>query len=202
MRQNVKAVLFGMIGLLLALPSHATLITQTIDFSFTDFSTTGPTVPHDFIEGTVVFTYDNATSTSIFGQSVDSLTFSTPNSFFPTTDLLFDLRIGTDKLFATNGHEFSFYYSERPVSLIHGVGSTDFLIDAAGASTTPGTGPLGMLMIYSERPTASEFGFFSSSLNTNSTSFELANVTPLPAPGAAVLLLLGLVGLVRSRPVS
>ena len=62
------------------------------------------------VTGEVSFTYDSATTTSIFGQAVDSVSFSMPAGFFLTSDVKFDLKLGADKITQSNDYEFDFYH--------------------------------------------------------------------------------------------
>lgn len=80
-----------------AAPARAALITQTIDFYFDDFQNPGGPLPaYGSVQGSVTFTYDTATTTSIHEQAVDSIAFTSPAGTFDTSDVRFSLLLGND----------------------------------------------------------------------------------------------------------
>lgn len=190
--------------LLSAASAQAAVITQTIDFSyddgFTDIGGAGATAPYDPVSGSVTLTYDNATTTSLIGQSVDSISFSAPVAVLPTSGVFFDLRINPDVAFpAFTGYEINIYFDEFAVSAAH---PADFLIRIATALThMPGddlsTGASSTIL-YSD---ADFFlSFFHSGEDTLSSTIA-AEASALPEPATLALIGLGLVaaGMTRRR---
>lgn len=109
--------------------AQAAVITQTINFNFTGFSTvTGSPVLHDPVTGQVVLTYDDASPVSVIGQAVDSISFSTPVGVFDTSNVFFDLRIPPDLQFSSQTpglYEYDVYHDALSVSVNQ---SDDFLL--------------------------------------------------------------------------
>jgi len=192
--------------LLSAVSVQAAVITQTIDFSydggFTDLGGGSATAPYDPVSGSVTLTYDNATTTSLVGQSVDNISFSTPVAIFPTSNVFFDLRINPDVgAPAFNGYEINIYFDEFAVSSVH---PADFLIRIAAALThMPGddlsTGASSTIL-YSD----DDFflSFFHSGEDTLSSTI-VTEASAMPEPGTLALVGLGLVaaGMARRRAV-
>ena len=80
-----------------AAPARAALITQTIDFYFDDFrNPDGPLPSYGSVQGSVTFTYDTATPTSIHEKAVDSIAFTSPGGVLNTSDVRFSLLLGND----------------------------------------------------------------------------------------------------------
>lgn len=186
--------------------ANAALITQTIDFSFDDFGpgalSSSPSLITD-VAGSVSFTYDTATPVSIINQAVDSISFSTPSGFFLTSDVRFDLRVGGDKLFATNSYELDFYTNLLGVEF-NLVGDFLFRIGAigpVGADVGPGIPTSGMAsqFLLIDRP-GSE-GFYQVSNTGTETSASVPVTTAVAEPAPLMVLGLGLAafGLLRRR---
>ena len=192
--------------------ANAALITQTITFSFDNFETSGlATTPSLVTEatGSVSFTYDTATPASIIGQAVDSISFTspTPPGFaFLTSNVMFDLRIGADKLFPTNDYELSIYQDEEGV-VFNKVG--DFLINigAGGPIGADVPGPFtGMAsqMLLIDQPGSDGFFKFANDQfgNTMSSSVPVTTEIAEPAPLMALGFGLAVLGLLLRRPVA
>tara|TARA_R110000787_G_scaffold25941_10_gene72705 strand:+ start:849 stop:1478 length:630 start_codon:yes stop_codon:yes gene_type:complete len=191
--------------LLSAAAAQAAVITQTINFSYENFTDIGggsAIPPYDPVSGSVTLTYDNATTTSLVGQSVDSISFSTPVAVFPTSGVFFDLRINPDVAApAFTGYEINIYFDEFAVGAAH---PADFLIRIATALThMPGddlsTGASSTIL-YSD----DDFflSFFHSGEDTLSSTI-VTEASALPEPATLPLIGLGLVaaGMARRRVV-
>jgi hypothetical protein len=180
-----------------AAPAHAAMITQTIDFSYSNFflvSGTG-TPANDPVEGSVTLTFDDASTTSIFGQAVDSISFTTPAATFQTTNVFFELRFGGDLVAPSNDYELDIYFDTLGVFIND---PTDFLLRIGGLGTPGGNydtlfgAPVGSHFLYGGNP--AEFGLFASSdKRLISTSVPVA--TSVPEPATALVLGAGLVAL-------
>ncbi len=183
--------------------ANAAPITQTISFSFNNFVPGGlSTAPSLVTEatGSVSFTYDTATPTSIFGQAVDSISFTspTPPGFsFLTSNVMFDLKIGADKNFATNDYELEFYQDELSV-VFNKVG--DFLISIAaggpiGADVPgPATRMAGLFLVI-DQPGSDGFYKFANALTGDVTSASVLVTAEIAEPAPLMVLGLGLAGL-------
>lgn len=198
----LKAATLGALALLTS-PAQAALITQTISFEETDFSLLGNgsvSPPFSTVSGTVVLTYDDATTTDIIGQAVDSVTFSTPTGVLEVTDVLFDLRVPPNVTFPQHTWEIDIYGADQgsPVSAVN---AADWLLYVVGLTPLGAdfnnTGVASQLL-YSDGQflNTGEFGVFSSSTNLSLTgsSVPAGSGTPVPAPTALLLLGLGLAG--------
>jgi len=181
--------------------ANAPLITQTINFSFSGFGpfavSMSPTLISD-VTGEVLFTYDSAATTSIFGQAVDSVSFSTPAGFFLTSDVKFDLKLCADKITQSNDYEFDFYHDELSVRS-NLVGDWLFRIGALGA---PGTSsPMGSQFLLIDRPGLEGFAHVSDQGAESLTSTSVPAATSVAEPAPLMVLGLGLAafGLIRRR---
>jgi len=177
--------------------ANAPLITQTINFSFSGFGqfavSMSPTLISD-VTGEVSFTYDSAATTSIFGQAVDSVSFSTPAGFFLTSDVKFDLKLCADKITQSNDYEFDFYHDELSVRS-NLVGDWLFRIGALGA---PGTSsPMGSQFLLIDRPGLE--GSDQGAESLTSTLVPAATSVAEPAPLMVLGLGLAAFGLIRRR---
>lgn len=184
---------------------QAAPITQTINFSFSGFApfgtSTSPTLFND-VAGTVSFSYDTATPTSIINQAVDSISFTTPSAFFLTSDVRFDLRIGGDKLFASNSYELDFYHNILGVEQ-NLVGDFLFRIGAFGpvGADVPGAGAMASQFLLIDRPGFEGFAHVSQNpaVLLTSTSVPAATGIPEPAPLMVLGFSLAAFGLARRR---
>ncbi|MGB0631122.1 MAG: hypothetical protein ACPGRZ_10535, partial [Alphaproteobacteria bacterium] len=178
----------------LATPAQAALITQTIGFSFSNFDEAGTFTPGpiQLIEGSVSFTFDDATPTSIFGQAVDSISFSTPVGVFDTSNVFFDLRIGADIVGPPiTQYELDIYHDTLPVFINV---TDDFLLQLASVNPVgaPFSNSAGTASLFSYSD--GNFGFFRS-------NEELLNSTSVPAtssvsaPASVAFLGLGMLAL-------
>jgi len=183
----------------LATPAQAALITQTIDFSFSGFEELGTFVPGPIatVEGTVSFTFDDATPVSIFGQGVDSITFTTPVGVSDTSNVFFDLRIGVDIVGPpTTQYELDIYHDTLPVFLNL---TDDFLLRVGTVNPvgSPFSNSFGTAAEFNYSD--GNFGFFGSNVHLlDSTSAPAAS--SIPAPASLAFLGLGLLAIgVRRR---
>lgn len=184
---------------------RAAPITQTINFSFDDFapfaSSTSPTLITE-VTGAVSFTYDNATPTSLFDQAVDSISFSTPSGFFLTSDVRFELRVGPDRLFASNSYELDFYHNMLGVES-NLVGDFLFRVGAIGpvGADVPGGGAMGGQFLLIDRPGTEGFAHVSQGQAALLTSTSVPAATEIPEPAPLMILGFGLaaLGLARRR---
>lgn len=183
--------------------AQAALITQTLNFEATGFVQNGvgpASPPYSTVSGTVVLTYDDATTTNITGQAVDSVSFTDPTGVFETTDVLFDLRIQPNVNFPQHAWEIDIYGSDQGsgVSLFN---SADWLLYVIGLN------PLGAdfnadsavatQFVHSDGNFSNgNFGFFTSDtvFSITGSSVPAGGGTPVPAPAALALLGLGLAG--------
>lgn len=180
---------------------NAAPITQTLNFSFTNFTAIGTATPTLVTEatGSVSFTYDTATPTSITGQAVDSFSFtsSTPPGFdFLTSNVLFDLRLGGDLLVATNTYEISFYQDEEPV-FFNKVGDFLILVGALGpiGADVPGGGLMGSQMLFIDKPGSEGFYQSANGASGSVTSSSVPVTAEIAEPAPLMVLGLGLAGL-------
>lgn len=195
----------GLIVLMFAFAgaANAALITQTINFEFSGFGPSGssssPSLVND-VTGALSLTYDTATPASILNGAVDSISFSTPSGFFLTSDVRFDLRVGADKLFASNSYELDFYTNVLGVEF-NLVG--DFLLRIAaigpiGADVPGGGAMAGQLLIIDRPGTEGSYQFSNAGIVT-STSVPAAIAVAEPLPLMALGLGLTAFGLMRIR---
>jgi len=179
-------------------PAQAALITQTLNFVFSDSGSgvTNSSQLYDPISGTAVFTYDDAATSSIFGQAVDSISFSTPTGVFQTGDVYFDMRIASDLTSPTNNYELDIYYQTLGVYLND---TTDFLLRVASLlprgdsfDTTTGS-PVAGLFNYSDEA----FTFYGENAAGLSSTSVAASGLPVavPEPGMLVIFGAGMIGL-------
>jgi MYXO-CTERM domain-containing protein len=201
--QKIRALAVGaVLSLFMATgAANAALITQTINFSFSGFGpfaiSTSPTLISD-VTGEVSFTYDSATTTSIFGQAIDSVSFSTPSGFFLTSDVKFDLKLGADKVSPVNDYEFDFYHDALGVQS-NLVGDWLFRIGALGA---PGTsGPMASQFLLIDRLGGEGFAHVSDQGAESLISTSVPVTTSVAEPAPLMVLGLGLAafGLIRRR---
>lgn len=194
----------GLIVSMLAFAGAATAapITQTLNFSFNNFTALGGATPTLVTEatGSVSFTYDTATPTSIIGQAVDSFAFTspTPPGFdFLTSNVLFDLRIGGDLLVPTNSYEISVYQDEEPV-LFNKVGDFLILVGAIGpiGADVPGPGAgFGTQMLFIDKPGSEGFYQTANGEPGAATSTSVPVTAQIAEPAPLMVLGLGLAGL-------
>ncbi len=192
----------------------ADVITQTIDFSFTNFAGIVGAIgsgAHDPISGAVTYTYD--TSASSVATAADSVSFSDPVGVFPTTNVFFDFRTGGDVNNAVNGFEFDFYFEELAV-----FGSkTDWLMQLGGSNPAPdfetgsssNTSVWAASFLYNDvaQSTTDDSGFYNSfdetlivtSSSDTGTGDPGGSQVPEPAAFAVMLLGLGSLLLMRRR---
>ncbi|MCB2109352.1 MAG: PEP-CTERM sorting domain-containing protein [Rhodobacteraceae bacterium] len=187
---------------LAAIPARAALITQFWDFSFDyDETSIGSGTPsYSTVAGTLSFTYDSATPSSLFHQAVDSIAFTIPGGLFHTSDIYFDLRLGPDLNFPPLGseprYEFSIYYDTEPVFLNN---ASDWLMRAAGIGFPGdefvfGSYPIA-LDFFTSSGNVSEYAFFSfAPTQVVSTTSLAGGGGDVPVPGSLALLGLGLAG--------
>ncbi len=199
--------------------ARAAIITQTIDFTFSNFfengTVTGIPAPQDPVSGSVSITFDDAMTTSIFGQSVDSISFTTPSGVFQDSDVRFDLVVGADisatriALFGTDSgsqnleYDLYLYQQELPVQLLE---QFDFLIHLASAETlgaefdTTAGGAVAALMTYSnfESP---NFPYYASNdeVLVSTTETETGSAVPEPASLGIMGLALLAMGVARRK---
>lgn len=183
--------------------AQAAPITQTLTFEVTDFfnlGSSGISPPFSTVSGTVVLTYDDATTNDITGQAVDSVTFSTPTGVLETSTILFDLRLPPNVGFPQHQWEIDIYnpVAGSPVSVSD---ASDWLLYVVGVN------PLGAdfdnasvatQLLYSDGqfPNTGDIGVFASTTTVSVTgsSVPAGSGTPVPAPAALALLGLGLAG--------
>lgn len=185
--------------------ANAALITQTINFDFDVFGPSGTSVSPSLISdvtGAVSITYDTATPASIFGQAVDSISFTTPSGFFLTSDVRFDLKIGVDKLSAFNSYELDFYHDSLPV--FSGlVGDFLFRIGAVGpiGGNVPGDGFMASQFLLIDGPGSQGFYKISQGPAASLTSNSVPVTTSVsePAPLMVLGLSLAAFGILRRR---
>lgn len=198
---RLRGLALGAVMVMASGAAHAALITQTINFSFSGFgpfaSSTSSTLITD-VTGAVSFTYDSATTTSIFGQAVDSVSFSTPSGFFLTSDVKFDLKLGLDKASPVNDYEFDFYHDDLGVQF-NLVGDWLFRIGALGEPGDSGSMASQFLLI--DRPDFEGFAHISDNQATTLTSSSVPAATGIPEPAPLMVLGFGLAafGLIRRR---
>ena len=195
----------GLIVLMFAFAgaANAAPITQTISFSFNNFVPGGATSTPSLVTeaaGSVSFTYDTATPTSIFGQAVDSISFTspTPPGFsFLTSNVMFDLRIGADKLFPTNDYEIDIYQDLLGVEFNK---TGDFLLRVAAVGPIGGDVPgpfsgMASQMLLIDQPGIDGFYKFDNAESGATTSASVPVTAEIAEPATLMLLGLGLAGL-------
>lgn len=187
--------------------ANAAPITQTLSFSFSNFTPIGTATPSivSDVTGSVSFTYDTATPTSIFGQAVDSISFTspTPPGFdFLTSNVMFDLRLGADLLVPFNDYEISVYQDEEPV-FSNKVGDFLFLIGAIGpvGADVPGGGAIGSQFLLIDKPGFDGFYQTANGAPGSVTSSSVPVTAEIAEPAPLLVLGLGLAafGLLRRR---
>tara|TARA_R110002072_G_scaffold259002_3_gene417654 strand:- start:1041 stop:1661 length:621 start_codon:yes stop_codon:yes gene_type:complete len=188
--------------------ANAALITQTLNFTFNNFVPAGlATTPSLVAEatGSVSFTYDTATPTSIVGQAVDSISFTspTPPGFaFLTSNVMFDLRIGADKLFASNSYEIDVYQDFLGVELNK---TGDFLLRVGAfgpiGADVPGPGAMASQFLLIDQPGFDGFYKFDNASIGATTSTSVPVTAEIAEPAPLIILGLGLaaLGLIRRR---
>lgn len=173
-------------------PAQAALITQTLNFVFSDSGSgvTNSSQLYDPISGTAVFTYDDAATSSLYGQAVDSISFSTPTGVFQTGDVYFDMRIGADLASPTDNYEIDIYYQTLGVYLND---TSDFLLRVASVlprgdsfDTTTGS-PVAGLFNYSD----GNFTFYGENAAALSSTSVAASGPPVAVPEPGVLVIFG-----------
>lgn len=189
--------------------ANAALITQTLNFSFSGFApfavSTSATLIND-VTGSVSFTYDTATPTSIINQAVDSISLSespTPPGFaFLTSDVRFDLRVGADTMFGMNTYEVDVYHNLLGVES-NLVGDFLFRVGAIGpvGADVPGAGAMGSQFLLIDRPGAEGFAHLSQNQAAILTSTSVPVTTEISEPAPLMVLGLGIAafGLIRRR---
>jgi len=156
--------------------------------------------------GSVSFTYDTATPTSIFGQAVDSISFTSPTPLgfsFLTSNVMFDLRIGADRLFPTNDYEIDIYQDLLGVEFNK---TGDFLLRVAAVGPIGGDVPgpfsgMASQMLLIDQPGIDGFYKFDNAESgaTTSTSVPVTAGIAEPAPLMVLGLCLAGLGLLRRR---
>lgn len=182
--------------------ANAAPITQTINFSFNNFVPGGASATPSLVTqvtGSVSFTYDTATSASIFGQAVDSILFTspTPTGFaFLTSNVMFDLRIAADKISPTNDYEIDIYQDLLGVEFNK---TGDFLlrVGALGliGADVPGSGAMASQMLLIDQPGFDGFYKFDNAESGATTSTSVPVTAEIAEPAPLVVLGLGLAGL-------
>lgn len=203
--RKIRALALGAALVIASGGAIAAPITQTINFSFSGFgpiaSSTSPTLITD-VTGAVTFSYDTATPVSLFDQAVDSISFSTPSGFFLTSDVRFELRIGPDRLIASNSYELDFYHNMLGVES-NLVGDFLFRIGAIGpvGADVPGGGAMGSQFLLIDRPGPEGFAHVSQGQAALLTSTSVPAATGIPEPAPLMILGFGLAafGLIRRR---